>query len=83
MKNVVIDCERNDWEDIRIGGPHYLGYDFNVDDSENDEELKAFLQEKLKQYKRGCISITIRKVEQPKIWTREEMEDCIKNNGLY
>ena len=82
MKRVTIDCERNDWEDIRCGGPQFLGFDFTVDDSEDDEELKKFLQEKLKQYKRGCISINIHTIIQPKIWTREEMEECIKTAEL-
>lgn len=82
MKHVVIDCEQNDWEDIKYGGPQYLGFDFYVDDSENDEDLKEFLKETLKKNNRSYISINIYQKKQPKVWTRDEMVECIKTAEL-
>lgn len=82
MKRVIIDCEENDWEDIKCGGPHYLGYDFVVDDSEDNEDLKNFLRKTLKLYRRGCVDIKIYDIKNPKVWTRDEMEECIKINEL-
>ena len=80
MKRVEIDCKQNDWDDIRYGGPHFLGFEFVVDSSENDKDLEKFLREKLKKYGNPCLSINIYDMEEPKVWTREEMEECIKNN---
>ena len=78
MKRVVIDCEQNDWEDIRCGGPQFLGFDFVVDSSENNEELEHFLRKTLKIAGHHCLGIKIYELDQPKVWTREEMEECIK-----
>ena len=80
MKRVVIDCERNDWEDIKCGGPQFLGFDFVVDDSENNKELEEFLRETLKKSGNPCIGIRIYDIKDPKVWSRKEMEECIKNN---
>lgn len=79
MKRVVIDCEHNDWSDIKCGGPQYLGFDFVVDSSENNEDLEIFLRKTLKINGHGCISIKIYEMDKPKVWTREEIEECIKN----
>ena len=78
MKKVVIDCERNDWDDIKYGGPQYLGFDFKVDDSEDDKELEAWLRKTLKMYGHNIISIRIYKIDEY-IWSREKMEECIKH----
>ena len=83
MKRVIADCKENDWDDIRIGGPHFLGYDFTVSDDEDDEEIKNFVMDQLKKYKRGCISVKVYNVPEPKIWSREEIEKCIKENELW
>ena len=78
MKRVIIDCERNDLDDIKYGGPQYLGFDFKVSDSEDDKELEAWLRKTLKKYGHNIISIKIYKIDE-NIWTRDEMEECIKN----
>lgn len=78
MKRVVIDCERNDWEDIKCGGPHYLGFDFVVDSSEDNKDLESFLRKTLKMNGHNCHNIRIYEMDEPKVWTREEMEECIK-----
>lgn len=81
MKRVVIDCERNDWEDIKCGGPQYLGFDFKVSDSEDDKDLEAWLRKTLKMYGHNIISIMIYKIDE-NIWSREEMEECIKHTNF-
>ena len=77
MKRVVIDCERNDWEDIKCGGPQFLGFDFKVDDSEDDKDLEEWLRKTLKTYGHKIYSIRIYKIDE-EVWTREKMEECIK-----
>lgn len=79
MKKVIIDCEQNDWDDIRYGGPQFLGFEFIVDSSENNEELERFLRKTLKIAGHDCIGIKIYELDPPKVWTKEEMEKCIKN----
>ena len=78
MKRVVIDCEQNDWTDIKCGGPQFLGFDFVVDSSENNEDLEKFLRKTLKINGHSCLGIKIYEMDKPKVWTREEMEECIK-----
>lgn len=78
MKRVIIDCEQNDWDDIRHGGPQFLGFDFVVDSSENNEDLEKFLRKTLKISGHSCLGIKIYELDKPKIWTREEIEECIK-----
>ena len=77
MKRVIIDCKQNDWDDIKYGGPQFLGFDFKVDDSEDDKELEAWLRKTLKKYGHNIISIKIYKIDE-NTWTREKMEECIK-----
>ena len=78
MKRITIDCVENDWSDIKYGGPDYLGFDFLVPNEIDDEEYIKFIKEKLKQYGHGCIKITIKKIPNVKLWTKEEIEECIK-----
>lgn len=83
--HIDISCEYNDSVDVKAGGPAMLGYDFYVSSDENIEELKTFLENCIKKYNRPFISILHRKAKDvaiKNIWTREEMEECIKNNGF-
>lgn len=80
-----IACERNDPVDIRCGGPAMLGYDFGVSPDENETEIKEFLEATVKKYKRPFIRITTSKQKNfpvKHLWTKEKMEDCIKNNEI-
>lgn len=82
---IDVSCERNDPVDIRCGGPAILGYDFFVSTDENIEEIEKFLEECVKNYKRGFMGISHRKVEDfpvKRLWTKERMEACIKNSAL-
>ena len=78
MKKVVVDCEKNDLVDVKCGGPQYLGFDFYVDDFD-DEEIENFIRRTLKKYGHNCIGITVKEVSVPKVWTAQEIEDCIKS----
>ena len=57
MKRVIIDCERNDLDDIKYCGPQYFGFNFKVSVSEDDKELEAWLRKTLKKYGHTSISI--------------------------
>ena len=43
---VIVDCVQNDKEDIKCGGPAFLGFDFYVE-SEKLAEMKKFIVETL------------------------------------
>lgn len=79
MIKISIDCEENDWEDMKYGGPRYLGFNFPVEDDIDKIEYEQFIREKLKQYGHGCIDIKFIDIPKPKAWTKEEIEECIKN----
>ena len=78
MKKVVVNCKKNDEVDIRDGGPEYLGFDFYVGDYP-DDEIESFIKKALKRYGRNWISIEITNERIPKLWTSEEIEECIKS----
>ena len=37
---IYVSCERNDWTDIKCGGPAILGYEFYVSPDEDIEMVK-------------------------------------------
>ena len=77
MKKIVVDCERNDLEDIRCGGPQYLGFDFFIKDEEA-EELKQVVMQELRNNEIPYISISIENVPKIETWGKEEIIKCIK-----
>lgn len=79
LKKIVVDCERNDPVDIRIGGPQYLGFDFFVKDEDVDTLREVILAE-LHKNKIPCISISIEEETRSnaKIWDKEKIIECIK-----
>jgi hypothetical protein len=82
---VDVSCERNDPTDIKCGGPAMLGYEFYVSPDENIFELIDFISEVIKKYHRPFIGIcTGEKKDFPvnNLWTREEIENCIKKNEI-
>jgi hypothetical protein len=82
---IDIGCEYNDSVDIRAGGPAILGYDFYVSPDEDEKNLKKFLENCLRKYRRNCIGISFSIRENfpvKDLWTREKMEECIKTNGF-
>ena len=80
MKRIIVDCQENDWEDIKYGGPSYLGFDFIVSSDIDNEEYIKFIKEKLKEYGHRCLKITIKEISEPKIWSKKDIEECIKKN---
>jgi hypothetical protein len=80
-----ISCERNDPIDIRCGGSAVLGYDFGVSPDEDEKKIIEFLKSCIKKYHRPFIgiSVSIQKDFPVKhLWTKERMEECIKNNAI-
>ena len=80
-----ISCELNDPTDIKCGGSPVLGYEFYVSSDEKKEEIRKFLKNCINKYHRPFIGISTRKQKDfpiKNLWTREMMEDCIKNNSI-
>ena len=82
MYRVLIDCERNDWDSIEKGGNMWLGFDFVVDDSQDKDELRKFLEEKLKEYGRPVVSIEFFDLPPVHTHTKEMMEERIKRGYM-
>jgi len=78
-------CERNDSADIKCGGPATLGYEFYVSPDENIFDLIDFINDCIRKYRRPFIGISTReKKDFPvgNLWTREQIEKCIKENAI-
>lgn len=85
VKVYSISCEYNDSVDIKCGGSPVLGYDFGVSPDEDENEIIDFLKACIKKYRRPFIGIkvSIQKDFPIKyLWTKEKMEECIKNNSF-
>jgi hypothetical protein len=83
--HVDIACDRNDPVDVRCGGPAVLGYDFFVSPDEDVEDLKKFLENCIKKYRRPFMGISTSSHKDfpvENLWTREMMEKCIKENSI-
>lgn len=81
---VEVNCKRNDWEDIKCGGSPILGYDFYVDRDLNKEDVKKFIRETFKEFKRKHL-IGIHIVEGPdipKLWELDKIKECIRKNNF-
>ena len=82
---IDIACIENDSTDIRCGGPATLGYEFYISPNENVDEIKTFLRDCIKKYNRPFRGLTtsVRKDFPVKyLWTKEKMEECIKENEV-
>ena len=82
LKKVTVNCRENDYEDIKYGGPYWLGFDFVVDGSIDVEELTSLIKEECIKAGHGFNSINIREIKEPKVWTKEEIVECIKTSEL-
>lgn len=77
VKHVKIDCEVNDKEDIKCGGPYYLGYDFYVSPTERNDRIEKFIRKLLSKYNQPIIFFSIFRKEKrivSKVWAREDIE---------
>jgi len=84
--SIDVICKVNDIDDIKIGGPHTLGYDFMVSPDVDTIELISFIKKCLKLYKRPLININtngcIKDFPVKCLWTKKNIEDCIKGNHV-
>jgi hypothetical protein len=83
--HVDVSCAMNDYADIKCGGSPVLGYNFFVSPDENRDQLYIFIKKCLKTYGRPFIGISIdvrKDFPVDKLWTREMMAKCIKENAV-
>lgn len=78
MIKVEVNVKRNELDDIKYGGPQFLGYTFFIDDNADIEEYKNIIKESLKKVKLPCLSIIFYPQKQ-KIWTKDEIVNCIES----
>lgn len=76
---IVVDCIHNDAQDIRMGGPEYLGFDFFIK-KEQTEEIKTFIKETLEENNAPLINMYSEDVEeQPDhLWNKQEIKEEIE-----
>lgn len=82
---IDVSCERNDWADIKCGGPAILGYKFLVSPDEDIEVFENEIKKFIKKYRRPFMGIShyVRKnVNVEHLWTLERIEKCIKENAI-
>jgi len=85
-KWVRIGVARNDVVDIKCGGPAVLGFDFVVAWEEDNQNLTALLKQEMKTRPYISLQISDRKIEVPKLWSRDEISECIETewkNGWF
>jgi len=73
---INIVCGNNDWDDIKIGGPATLGYEFGVAPDTNMHELKSKLKGFIKKYDRPFMKFTQSVIEDfhvKHLWTLGRM----------
>ena len=81
---IKVDCQYNDDEDIKCGGPYCLGYDFFVETYKVDEMID-FVKATCDELEVPIIVIyyekdMIYKKEDKNIWTKDKIFKCIENN---
>jgi hypothetical protein len=82
---IDVSCDHNDSTDIKCGGPAILGYEFYVSPDENRQEIYDFIYKCIKKYRRPFIAISFRPENNfpvDNLWTREQIEECIAENGF-
>lgn len=77
-----IDCEYNDREDLKYGGPRTVGFDFFIDSMIPEEEVRSKLTELLKKYGRPLMEIRVGAEDTPillkNLWTWDRIEKEIE-----
>ena len=79
---IMVDCVRNDKQDIKCGGPQFLGYDFYVR-IEETKEIITFIKKTMNELGVPLINIRLQKdvmKKESSIWTKERIKSCIVNN---
>jgi len=83
--HIGVDCAENDQQDIKCGGPQYLGYDFYISMEDNMSYIESQIKNSLKENSKPLVSISHDVIEDFNVndlWTLAKIEDCIKNT-LY
>lgn len=78
---ITIDCERNKLVDIRAGGPQYLGYNFCMTTTKDEEKLYWWFFKLVQDNHQPVLNIKIKKAgawAKRKMWSEKEIEECIK-----
>lgn len=86
LYKISIDVKQNDPVDIRCGGPHYLGFDFFVNEGTFKgktikgitKSVKTWLHKEKLEFK----SVSIREILPYQIWNKEMIKECFKNTQL-
>ena len=83
--HINVLCAYNDYADIKCGGSPTLGYDFFVSPDEDKPAMTKFIKKCLKEYQRPFIGLDYDIKKDFKIdnlWTKEEIEECIKQHAV-
>ena len=83
--SIGVDCVPNDPVDIKIGGPQYLGFDFNVRTKDYDA-MKEFIIDTLMGYNVPIAGIyKTGEIDLPKekVWTESKIAETIRRDADY
>ena len=82
--HISIDCRINDAQDIKMGGPQYLGFDFYVA-AEQAKEMEKFIEKAMNDLQIPISSLCIEEDEvlkpPSKVWNKKKIMNCLKENA--
>ena len=82
---IGVDCVANDPVDIRCGGPEYLGFDFNVKESDT-EEMKKFIAVTLETLQIPLANLYIcgtKELEEKDVWDKKRIVEEIQKDASH
>lgn len=84
-QRIAVDCVANDPVDIGSGGPEYLGFDFNVRETEV-EEMKKFIEVTLETLKIPLANLYVcgtKELEEKYVWDKKRIVEAIQQDANY
>lgn len=81
---VEVNCEQNDWDDIKCGGSAMIGYVFLVDADRDKKDIEVFIRKALKDLNRKKL-LGVRfyeGYEAEELWDDEKMYKYIEENNF-
>lgn len=84
MIRISVYCEPNDIVDIKAGGPDWQGFDFYINDNDNQDDYISFIKEEIKKNNLPLDSIYANKCSKSfsmyvgDAWDKKMISDCIK-----
>lgn len=84
MVRITVNCEPNNIVDIKAGGPDWLGFDFYINDNDNQDDYISFIKDEIKKNNLPLDSIYANKCSKPfgmyadAAWHKKMISDCIK-----